>query len=113
MLTGKLRWQKCGEQWTHDSPDVPWPAVTVSPRSVGLTGSSFRYGPDTFQSHFLSPIYNLSQGELALGVPWIKLSYEGGKCSQAEGFYPVPQSSSLNGHFSWVLAQGHQRYLWS
>lgn len=69
MPTGKLRWQKYGEQWTHDSSEVAWPAVTVSPRSVELTSSSFRCDLDTFQNHFLSPIHNLSQGELALVVP--------------------------------------------
>lgn len=107
MPTEKLRWQKCEEQWTHDSSDVPWPAVTAGPCSVALTGFSFRYGPDPFPSHFLSLIHNSSQGELAL-VPWTKL-YQGGTCPRAEGSYPAPQPSSLNGLFSWVLAQGHQR----
>lgn len=76
---------KCGEQWTH-GPNVPWPAVTAGPHSVELTGSSFRYDLDTFQSHFLSPIHNLSQGELVLAAPWTK-----GTSPEAEGSYPAPQ----------------------
>lgn len=86
------------EVWPAVTHDSSWPAVTAGPRSVELTGFSFRYGPDTFPRHFLSPIH--SQGELTLVVPWTKLSYQRGTRPQAEGSYPAPQPSSLNGPFS-------------